>query len=42
MLALTRNNYEPDIGLFSVSQPKKIKERQKLYPAPDFIAEIIS
>ena len=42
MLASTRNNYEPDICFFSVAQPKKIKERRKLYPAPDFIAEIIS
>jgi len=42
MLALTRNNYEPDICFFSVAKAKKFKEGQKLYPAPDFIAEIIS
>ena len=41
-LAYSRNNYEPDICFFSVAQPNKIKERQKLYPAPNFIAEIIS
>ena len=42
MLAFSRNNYEPDICFFSVAQPNKIKERQKVYPAPNFIAEIIS
>ena len=42
MLAFSRNNYEPDICFFSVAQPNKIKERQKVYPAPNFIAEIIN
>ncbi|MEP7107883.1 MAG: Uma2 family endonuclease [Ferruginibacter sp.] len=42
MIALTRNNYEPDICFFSVAKSRKFKEGQKLFPAPDFIAEVIS
>lgn len=42
MIALTRNNYEPDICFFSAAKAKKFKEGQKLFPAPDFIAEVIS
>lgn len=40
MIALTRNNYEPDICFFSAAKAKKFKEGQKLFPAPDFIAEV--
>ena len=42
MIALTRNNYEPDICFFNAAKAKKFKEEQKLFPAPDFIAEVIS
>jgi Uma2 family endonuclease len=42
MIALTRNNYEPDICFFGTAKAKKFKEGQKLYPAPDFIAEVTS
>jgi Uma2 family endonuclease len=42
MIALTRNNYEPDICFFSAAKAKKFKEGQKLFPAPDFIVEVIS
>jgi len=42
MIALTRNNYEPDICFFCTTKAKKFKEGQKLFPAPDFIVEVIS
>lgn len=42
MIALTRNNYEPDICFFSPAKAKKLKDDQKLCPAPDSIVEVIS
>ena len=42
MIALTRNNYEPDICFFSTAKAKKFKEGQKLLPTPDFIVQVIS
>ncbi len=42
MIALTRNNYKPDICFFSAAKAKKFKEGQKIFPAPDFVVEVIS
>ena len=42
MIALTRNNYEPDICFFEAAKVKKLKDDQKLCPAPDFIVEVIN
>lgn len=38
MLVLTRNNYEPDICFFSVSQPKKLKSG-KNYIRPQILLQ---
>ncbi|MFP5041881.1 Uma2 family endonuclease [Parasediminibacterium sp. JCM 36343] len=42
MIALTRNSYEPDIVFFKSGKATQFKDNQMLFPAPDFIAEIIS
>lgn len=42
MISLTRNDYEPDICYFSAEKAATFEEEQVLFPAPDFIAEIIS
>lgn len=42
MIALTRNSYEPDICFFNKNKAKKFIEGQKLFPTPDFIAEVLS
>lgn len=42
MIRLTRNDYEPDICYFSTEKAKDFTADQMLFPAPDFIVEIIS
>jgi len=42
MIALTRNSYEPDICFFNKAKATKFLKGQKLFPTPDFIAEVIS
>lgn len=42
MIKLTRNAYHPDICFFNKEKSKCFQDDQTLFPAPDFIAEIIS
>jgi Uma2 family endonuclease len=42
MITLTRNDYEPDICFFRKEKSDSFIEKQMLFPAPDFIIEILS
>jgi Uma2 family endonuclease len=42
MITLTRNDYEPDICFFKKKKSNDFVENQTLFPAPDFIIEILS
>lgn len=42
MISLTRNDYEPDICFFRSEQAQHFKEDTMLFPAPDFVVEILS
>lgn len=42
MVQLTRNSYEPDIVFFDKEKSKHFKTGQMLFPAPDFVVEILS
>lgn len=42
MIRLTRNDYEPDLCFFSAEKAKEFKPEQKLFPAPDWVAEVLS
>lgn len=42
MVALTRNDYEPDIVFFSKEKASQFTDDQMLFPAPDFVVEILS
>lgn len=42
MIALTRNDFEPDLVFFDNEQMASFKEDQLLFPAPRFVAEILS
>lgn len=42
MITLTRNDYEPDICFFRKEKSENFIEKQTLFPAPDFIIEILS
>jgi Uma2 family endonuclease len=42
MITLTRNDYEPDICFFKKVTSDDFVEKQTLFPAPDFIIEILS
>ena len=42
MIALTRNDYEPDLVFFSKEKYDTFTEDQMLFPAPDFVVEILS
>jgi Uma2 family endonuclease len=42
MIALERNDYEPDIVFFSKAKALQFTEDQVLFPAPDFVVEILS
>jgi Uma2 family endonuclease len=41
MVALTRNDYEPDLVFFSKEKADTFTEDQMLFPAPDFVVEIL-
>ena len=42
MITLERNDYEPAICFFGNKKAKGFKEGQSLFPAPDFVVEILS
>lgn len=42
MIALTRNDYEPDLVFFENEKASQFLEDQVLFPAPDFVVEILS
>lgn len=42
MIELTRNSYEPDLCFFRKEIADKFKDDQMLFPAPDFVVEILS
>jgi len=42
MIALTRNDYEPDLVYFSREKAEQFTEDQVLFPAPDLAIEILS
>jgi Uma2 family endonuclease len=42
MISLTRNDYEPDLVFFSKEKADTFTEDQMLFPAPDFVVEILS
>jgi Uma2 family endonuclease len=42
MVRLTRNDYEPDICFFKSETADKFTSEQMLFPAPDFVVEILS
>ena len=42
MITLTRNDYEPDICFFRKEKSESFKEKQTLFPTPDFVIEILS
>jgi Uma2 family endonuclease len=42
MITLTRNDYEPDICFFRKEKSDDFIEKQTLFPAPDFIIEVLS
>jgi len=42
LITLTRNDYEPDICYFGVEKAQTFTLQQTRFPAPDFVAEILS
>mgnify|MGYP000866140271 CR=1 FL=1 len=42
MISLTRNDYEPDLVFFSNEKLALIDDNTVLFPAPDFVVEILS
>ncbi len=42
LISLTRNDYEPDICFWKKEKASAFTPRQTRFPAPDFIAEILS
>lgn len=42
LISLTRNDYEPDICFFSKEKEEKFTDDQMIFPAPDFVVEILS
>jgi len=42
MISLTRNDYEPDVCFWGKKKSVKFKPGQMKFPAPDFIAEVLS
>ena len=42
MIELTKNSYEPDISFWGSEKSALFQENQLLFPAPDFIVEILS
>ena len=42
LIAMTRNDYEPDVCFFSKEESSHFTRKQTKFPAPDFIAEVLS
>lgn len=42
LISLTRNDYEPDVCYFEKTKAAKFKKGQMKFPAPDFVAEVLS
>ena len=42
MIALTRNDYEPDVVFFRNAKADKFEGRQMLFPTPDLAVEVLS
>ncbi len=42
MISLERNDYEPDICFFNQEQANQFNEDQSRFPAPNFVAEVLS
>ncbi|MBU0765194.1 MAG: Uma2 family endonuclease, partial [Bacteroidetes bacterium] len=42
LITLSRNDFEPDICFFQKKKSEKFQSNQTRFPAPDFIAEILS
>jgi Uma2 family endonuclease len=42
MVHLTRNSFEPDICFWLLEKSQHFQEEQLLFPAPDFIVEVLS
>jgi Uma2 family endonuclease len=42
MISLTRNDYEPDLVFFTKEKADTFTDDQMLFPAPDFVVEILS
>ena len=42
MIRLTRNDYEPDLCFFPTEKAKDFEPDRKLFPAPDWITEVLS
>lgn len=42
LVNLTRNDFEPDICFFGKEKSKHFKDKTMFFPAPDFVAEILS
>lgn len=42
LIALTRNDYEPDVLFYGSEKANNIKPAQLIFPPPDFIAEVLS
>lgn len=42
MISLTRNDYEPDLCFFKKEKSQNFKPDQSLFPAPDFVVEVLS
>jgi len=42
MIRLTRNDYEPDLCFFKKDRAQHFERKQKFFPAPDLIVEVLS
>lgn len=42
MIELSRNSYEPDIVFWKNDKAEKFTPKQKIFPVPDFIVEVLS
>jgi len=42
MVALTRNDYEPDLCFFNQQKAQHFRDDQLIYPIPDFVVEVLS
>ncbi len=42
LIRLTRNDYEPDLCYFNLEKSNKFEKGQNLFPAPNFIIEVLS